>query len=89
MIHRFVIDLEEARDNEAINVKYWKYLYVGACDGDVSLHLNNPRADDVNPDEFDKITDLNGVSLLYVKNTAQSGKELVLYYEEKWGGWYI
>jgi hypothetical protein len=89
MIQRHVISLEEARDNEPIYVKYWKYFYAGACDGEVKLRLNNKRNCDLNPEEFDKITDLNGVTFLLVENAAQEGKELVLYYEEKKGGRFI
>ena len=89
MIARYVIDLSEARDNEEVFVKYWKYLYIGDCDGDVSLRFNTKRNCDLNPEEFDKITPLNGVHTLLITNTAQSGKVLVIYYEEKKGGWYI
>lgn len=85
MLERFVIDLGEARDNVVYNIKYWRYLYVGDCDGTVSLRFNTPRGPDLDPEEFDKITDLKGVEYLYITNIAQSGKQLVLYYEERRG----
>ena len=88
MIQRMLLDLGEARDNEARMVKYWKYFYVGACDGDVTIKFNNRRNNDLTPDEFSKITDLNGVTYLIFSNSAQAGKELVLYYEEKKGRWW-
>ena len=88
MIQRMLLDLGEARDNEARMVKYWKYFYVGSCDGDVTIKFNNKRNNDLTPDEFSKITDLEGVIYLIFNNTAQEGKELVLYYEEKKGGWW-
>lgn len=81
MIKRWVIDLGEERANEDHNVKYWKYLYVGDCDGDVRLRFNTPRGADLNPEEFDKIVGLEDVHTLFISNAAQSGKVLVLYYE--------
>lgn len=86
-MERFVIDLEDARDNEEYNIKYWKYLYIGDCDGDVELRFNSKRAADNDPTEFNKIEDLCGIEYLIIRNTAQPGKKLVIYYEEikkKW-----
>ena len=89
MLVRWVIDLSEARDNEEYNVKYWEYMYIGDCDGDVSLRFNSKRNDDFNPEEFDKITNLDNVNYLLITNTIQIDKKLVIYYKEKKGGWYL
>lgn len=85
MIGRCVIDLEEARENEERYIKYWKYLYIGDCDGEVTLRFNTKRNSDLNPEEFGKIENLDGVHTLLITNTAQAGKTLVLYFEEKLG----
>lgn len=81
MIERWEIDLGEGRVNEGYNVKYWKYLYIGDCNGDVRIRFNSPRRADLNPEEFDKIVDLEGIHTLFITNNAQTGKVLVLYYE--------
>ena len=86
MISRWVIDLAQARDNEEHYIRYWKYMYVGKCDGEVIIRFNTKRNDDLDPEEFSKITNLDGIDHLLITNTAQSGKILVIYYEEKRGG---
>ena len=89
MINRWVIDLGEVRDNEEHYIRYWDYMYVGDCDGDVSIRFNTKRNDDFNPEEFDKLTNLDGIDFLLITNTVQVGKKLVIYYKEKKGGWYL
>ena len=89
MIQRCVIDLSEARDNEERFVKYWEYMYIGKCDGDVSLRFNSKRNCDLNPEEFSKIVNLDGVHTLLITNTAQAGKELIMYFSEKQKGMFI
>lgn len=82
---RQVIDLGIARSEEVQAIDNWKFFYVGACDGDVQIKIGNKSASPLNPNEFDKLTDVQKASFIYVTNTAQAGKELVIYFEEKMG----
>ena len=85
---RWVIDLGEARDNAPFMISSWRYLYVGDCDGTVTIRLGSPSSSAFNPEEFDKITDVNNHYYLYVTNTAQAGKKLVIYFEvARWRLW--
>ena len=77
-----VLDLGEARDNEEFYIRYWKNIYIGACDGDAKIRFNTKRNTDFNPDEFSKLTDLRGTNFMLISNDAQNGKELVIYYEQ-------
>ena len=79
---RWEIDLGETRDNVSFPIHSWKFLYVGDCDGTVKIRLGRPSSSAFNPEEFDKITDVSKHYYMYVTNTAQSGKVLVLYFEE-------
>ena len=74
-----------ARDEEVTAIDSFKYIYVGDCDGDVLIKIGNPSASPLNPEEFDKLTDVGHAKFMYVTNTAQAGKVLVLYVEEKTG----
>ena len=80
---RQVIDLGTAHSDEAQMVNEWEYLYIGDCDGDVTIKLGGKSKSPLNPEEFDKITDISHIHYIYVTNTAQSGKKLVIYFEKK------
>lgn len=84
---RETIDLGTARTNEVHSVDEWDYLYVGDCDGDVTIKIGSTSKSPLNPEEFDKITNLGKIYYIYITNTAQAGKTLVIYYERKkrWG----
>ena len=82
---RMVVDLGIARNDEVTQIHEWKYMYVGDCDGDVTIKLDSRSASPLNPSEFDKLTDVNYANFLYITNTVQAGKVLVLYIEEKTG----
>lgn len=79
---RWVIDLGTARDEEPYMIHGLRYLYVGDCDGDVTIKIDSRSASPLNPDEFNKLTDVKKANWLYITNTAQSGKQLILYVEE-------
>jgi len=85
---RQVVDLGTARDEEAQMVDEWDYLYIGDCDGDVTIKVGKHSTSGLNPEEFDKITDISHAKFIFITNTAQSGKQLVLYFRarKKWGG---
>lgn len=87
-MERLKIDLGDTRDNEIYPMFKWKSLYVGACDGDVTIRLGKRSASALHPDEFNKLHDVRHITYLYVTNTAQAGKELVIYYEEDTPKWY-
>ena len=80
---REVISLAAARNDEAKMVTDYSFLYVGDCDGDVTIKLGSKSSSPLNPEEFDKITDISHIHYIYVTNTAQSGKKLVIYFERK------
>ena len=84
---RWVIDLGVARDEEVTAIDSLKYMYVGDCDGNVLIKIGNPSASPLNPEEFDKLTDVRHAKFMYITNTAQAGKVLVLYIEEERGWW--
>ena len=86
-MNRQVIDLGIARDEVAQMIHEWKYLYIGACDGDMLIRLGH-HGSPLNPEEFDKITDVEHIEYIYVTNTAQSGKKLVIYFKEKMNRWW-
>jgi hypothetical protein len=79
-----VLDLGIARESESLYIRQWKYLYIGDITGDVKIRFGGMGW--VNPDEFEKLTDVTHYHYLYITNTAQVGKELVIYFEEeiKW-----
>ena len=79
---RWVINLGTERDNTPFQIHAWQYFYVGDCDGDVTVRLGSPSSSAFNPEEFDKLTDVSKHYWMYVTNTAQSGKVLVIYFEE-------
>ena len=87
MMNRWVIDLGIARDEEATAIDSLKYMYVGDCDGNVLIKIGSRSMSPLNPEEFDKLTDIGHAKFMYVTNTAQAGKVLVLYVEEKTGLW--
>jgi hypothetical protein len=83
-MNRQVIDLGTARDEEPQMVHSWEYMYIGECDGDVTMRLGSQRlSSPINPDEFGKITNISDIEWIYITNTAQSGKQLVIYFKEK------
>jgi hypothetical protein len=85
---RWSIDLGTARDDLAYMISSWKYFYVGDCDGTVTIKLGSMSSSPFNPEEFDKLTDVNQYYYLYVTNTAQVGKKLVIYFEPaRWRLW--
>ena len=77
------LDLGTARSNEPIIMNRWRYLFVGDCTGDVTIRLDDPSGSPLDPNEFDKLTGIEELEYLYVTNTAQSGYELNIYYEEE------
>ena len=79
------MDLGTARDEEVTEINRLEYIYVGACDGDVTIKIGSRSMSPLNPDEFDKVTDVEHAKFMYITNTAQAGKQLVLYVEEKMG----
>lgn len=82
---RETIDLGTARINEAHPVDEWDFLYIGDCDGNVTIKIGSTSKSSLNPDEFSKIENIRKVYFIYITNTAQAGKHLVLYYERKRG----
>ena len=80
---RMSLDLGIARDNEPIIMRQWKVLFVGACTGDATIKLGSRSASALNPTEFERLTEIEEYRMLYITNTAQTGKELNIYYEEK------
>jgi hypothetical protein len=87
MIDRWKIDLGEVRNDQAFPITELRYIYIGDCDGDVTIKLGSRSHSALNPEEFGKVTDVSNISWIYITNEAQAGKELVLYIEEKEGGW--
>lgn len=84
---RWVIDLGTARNEEATAIDNLTYLYVGACEGDVLIKIGSRSQSPLNPNEFEKLTDVSHAKFMYITNTAQAGKELVLYIKEKMEWW--
>jgi hypothetical protein len=80
---RMSLDLGTARTKEPIIMKRWKYLFVGECTGSVLIALGSPNASPLDPEEFDKLTEIEEFKYLYVTNAAQSGDVLNIYYEEE------
>ena len=80
---RMSLDLGTARTNFPIIMKRWKYLFVGACTGDVTIKLGSMSASALVPNEFERLSDIEEYLYLYITNTTQSGKELNIYYEEE------
>lgn len=83
MTNRWVIDLGIERDDEVTLIDSLSYIYIGACDGDVSMKIGNRSASPLHPNEFEKLTDVEDAKFMYITNTAQPGKVLVLYIKEK------
>lgn len=85
-IRRVSYDLGDARTNEKHSMYLWKYLYIGDCTGTVTIKLGSTSHDALNPEEFEKLEDIAEYTNLYITNTAQAGKVLVIYYEgdAKW-----
>lgn len=88
MIERMVLDLGIARVDEVFNIYRWNQLYIGECDGDVTVKLGGSHNSALNPDEFNNLTGISHVKYLYITNTAQAGKTLVIYFEEKYKRWW-
>ena len=80
---RMSLDLGTARNNYAIQMNRWRYLFVGECTGDVTIKLGSISASALNPDEFEKLTDISEYKYLFITNAAQSGDVLTIYYEEE------
>lgn len=80
---RLSLDLGIARDEEPIIMKRWKYLFVGDCTGVVTIKLGSVASSPLNPNEFDKLTGIEDYKFLFVTNTAQTGEELNIYFEEE------
>jgi len=84
-MERMVVDLGIAREAESLYIRQWKYLYIGDVTGDVNIRF--PGTGWVNPEEFDKLTDVSQYHYIYFTNTAQEGEKLVIYFEEKKRWW--
>jgi hypothetical protein len=80
---RMSLDLGVARDDLAIPMKRWRYLFIGECSGVVTFKLGSMSGSPLNPYEFDKLTGLEEYKFMYVTNTAQTGEELNIYFEEE------
>lgn len=76
-------DLTTARNKEIFHIERFRSVYVGDYDGDGNDYISFEGMDDFYPDEFTKITDIRNKNFLYVTNSAQAGKKLILYFEEK------
>ena len=87
-MERMVIDLGIARDNEVYNIYQWKQLYIGDCSGDVAIKLGGRHTSALDPNEFNNLANIKSVKYLYITNTAQAGKTLVIYFEEKHTNWW-
>ena len=81
-IRRVSYDLGDARTNERHSMYLWKYLYIGDCNGNVTIKLGSTFNDALNPEEFDKLEKIEEYENYYLTNIAQAGKVLVIYYEE-------
>ena len=79
---RQVFDLGTARNEEVQAIDSWSFLYIGDCDGDVTIKFGKSLSP-LNPEEFDKLTDVDKYKFMYVTNTAQADKKMVIYFEEK------
>lgn len=79
---RISLDLGIARNEHIIIMHKWKYIFIGDCDGDVTIKLGSLTASPLDPSEFDKISGLEEFNFLYITNTAQAGKVLNFYFEE-------
>ena len=86
---RQVVDLGTARDEEAQAVDEWDYLYIGDCDGDVTIKVGSKSKSPLNPEEFNKLENIKNLYYIYLTNTAQTGRKLVLYFEikKRWWKW--
>lgn len=84
-MERLVLDLGIERVVSPLYIREWEYMYVGDCTGDVLLKFDNQGW--INPEEFDKITEISKFYYLYTSNSTQAGKLLILYYEEKKPWW--
>jgi hypothetical protein len=80
---RMSLDLGIARTDVSIPMKRWRYLFVGNCTGIVTFKLGSKSGSPLNPTEFDKLTNIEEYKFMYITNTAQSGEELNLYFEEE------
>ena len=80
---RWILDLGTARNEEVFPIYELEYIYVGDCDGDVTIKIGSRSASPLNPLEFNKLIDIKPESWLYITNTAQAGKQLVLYIKER------
>ena len=87
-MERLVVDLGTARDNEVYNIYQWKQLYIGDCDGEVTIKVGGRHVSGLNPNEFNNLVDIESVKYLYITNTPQAGKTLVIYFEEKHTNWW-
>jgi hypothetical protein len=80
---RMSLDLGTARNNFSITMNRWRYLFVGECTGDATIKLGSPSASGLDPNEFEKLTDIGEYRFLFITNTAQAGEDLNIYYEEE------
>jgi len=80
---RLSLDLGTARDDTPIIMKRWRYLFVGDCTGTVSIKLGSMSSSPLDPNEFEKLTGIEEYKYLYITNTAQTGAELNIYFEEE------
>jgi len=80
---RMSLNLGTARTDVPFYMNRWKYLFVGACTGDVTIRLGSISVSGLNPNEFERLTGIEEYRFLFVTNTAQAGKELNIYYEEE------
>jgi len=79
---RWRIDLGEARAEKEFMIHGLRYIYVGDCDGDVTIKIDSRSGSPLNPTEFGKLLNVESANWLYITNTAQADKTLVLYVEE-------
>ena len=80
---RISFDLGTARNNYPISMNRWRYLFVGECTGTVTIKLGSLSTSPLDPNEFEKLTDIAEYKFLYINNDAQAGMVLNLYFEEE------
>ena len=78
---RLVLDLGVKRVDSPFYIRSWKWMYVGDCTGEVEISLDNNCC--LDPNEFDKLRDLEEFNYLRISNESQEGKTISIYYEEK------
>ena len=72
------LDLSTARDNEEVQIGVTEHISVEKCDGTAYVRLDRPNADAINIGQYVFLELPRPITRIFVTNTAQPGKELVL-----------